>query len=388
MFESKMVRVLLCSSALALSLSGVAQAQAQRPGYTTRQMSLPEGTVLKAELNDRLSSVDSQPGDRFRATLRPDQYDTGLPSGTQVEGTVTSVRRASEKEPGTIDVEFTTLRTPDGRTYPINASLQSLDADSVQRNSTGRLEARGRSSKDKSKFIGYGAGAGALIGVLSRGNLLTSALLGAAGGYLYGQLNKDKSQNNGRYSDVNLKTGTEFGVRVDRDLVASLPYDRNSRADTRYSRNNDQNPRNNDQTPRFDDRRTSGYGGTRANDIRVMVNDRDVRFGADRPFMASGRVMVPLASVLESAGYRYNYDSRDREVTVYGSRGDTRLTIGDDYATVDGRRVRLDTPAQRIDGVIYVPAQFLEDATDIRTDWDPDQRILRLTARSRAALPR
>jgi len=381
MVESKMFRALLCSSALALSLSGVAQAQAQRPGYTTRQISLPEGTVLKAELSDRLSSVDNHPGDRFRATIRPDQYDAGLPNGSQVEGTVTSVRRASEREPGTIDVDFTTLRTPDGRTYPINASLTSLDADSVQRNSTGRLEARGRSSKDKSKFIGYGAGAGALIGVLSRGNLLTSALLGAAGGYLYGQLTKDKAQNNGRYSDVNLKAGTEFGVRVDRDLVAAMPYDRNTRYDTRNSRYDDQNPR-------YDDRRTTGSTGNRADDIRVQVNDRDVRFGADRPFMASGRVMVPLASVLESAGYRYNYDSRDREVTVYGSRGDSRLTIGDNYATVDGRRVRLDTPAQRIDGVIYVPAQFLEDATDIRTDWDPDQRTLRLTTRTRAALPR
>jgi len=385
MFESKMARMLLCSSALALSLSGVAQAQ--RSGYTTRQTSLPEGTVLKAELNDRLSSVDSHPGDRFRATIRPDQYDTGLPNGTQVEGTVTSVRRASDKEPGTIDVDFTTLRTPDGRTYPITASLTSLDANSVQRNSTGRLEARGRSSKDKNKFIGYGAGAGALIGALSRGNLLTSALLGAAAGYLYGQLNKDKANNDGRYSDVNLKAGTEFGVRVDRDLVASMPYDRNTRYDTRNSRYNDQNPRYSDQNPRFEDRRNNGYTGSRTEDIRVMVNDRDVRFGADKPFMASGRVMVPLASVLESAGYRYNYDSRDREVTVYGSRGDSRLTIGDNYATVDGRRVRLDTPAQRIDGVIYVPAQFLEDATDIRTDWDADQRTLRLTTRSRASLP-
>jgi len=301
MIESKMVRVLLCSSALAFSLSGAAQAQ--RPGYSTRQMSLPEGTVLKAELNDRISSVDSHPGDRFRGTLQPDQYDTGLPSGTQVEGTVTAVRRASDKEPGTIDVEFTTLRTPDGRTYPITASLTSLDADSVQRNSSGRLEARGRSSKDKNKFIGYGAGAGALIGALSRGNLLTSALLGAAGGYLYGQLNKDKASN-GRYSDVNLKAGTEFGVRVDRDIVATLPYNRSTTYDTRTSRYNDQ-------TQRPYDRRSGTSAGTRADDIRVQVNDRDVRFGADRPFMASGRVMVPLASVLESAGYRYNYDSRD-----------------------------------------------------------------------------
>jgi hypothetical protein len=380
MIDSKMVRALLCSSALALALSGAAQAQVQRPGYSTRQMSLPEGTVLKAELNDRISSVDSRPGDRFRGTLRPDQYDTGLPSGTQVEGTVTAVRRASDKEPGTIDVEFNMLRTPDGRTYPITASLTSLDADSVQRNSSGRLEARKSSStKDKTKFIGYGAGAGALIGVLSRGNLITSALLGAAGGYLYGQLSKDKAAN-GSYSDVNLKTGTEFGVRVDRDVVATLASDRSTRYGTQSSRYNDQTLRPNDQ-------RTSGYTTNRADDIRVMVNDRDVRFGADRPFMASGRVMVPLATVLESAAYRYNYDSRDRAVTVYSSRGDSRLIIGENYATVDGRRVRLDMPAQRIDGVIYVPAQFLEEATDIRTDWDADQRILRLTARSRAALP-
>jgi len=387
MLQSKMARALLCSTALALSLSGMAQAQ--RPGYTTRQVSLPEGTVLRAELNDRLSSVDSHPGDRFRATIRSDQDSAGLPSGTQVEGQVTSVRRASEKEPGTVDVDFTTLRTPDGRTYPINASLTSLDSDSVRRNSSGRLEARGRSSKDKTKFIGYGAGAGALIGALSHGNLLTSAILGAAGGYLYGQLNKDKSQNNGRYSDVNLKSGTEFGVRVDRDLVAALPYDRNAPYNTRNSRYTDpnQNPRYSDTNPRSDDRRTGGTNRDRAEDIRVMVNDRDVRFGSDRPFMSAGRVMVPLATVLESASYRYNYNSQDREVTVYGSRGDTRMTIGDNFATVDGRRVRLDTPAQRIDGVIYVPAQFLEEATDIRTDWDADQRTLRLTVRSRAGFP-
>jgi hypothetical protein len=277
MLQSKMARTLLCSSVLALSLSSMAQAQ--RSGYSTRQVSLPEGTVVRAELNDRLSSVDSHPGDRFRATIRSDQDNPGLPSGTQVEGQVTSVRRASDKEPGTVDVDFTTLRTPDGRTYPITASLTSLDSDSVRRNASGRLEARGRSSsRDKTKFIGYGAGAGALIGALSHGNLLTSAILGAAGGYLYGQLNKDKAQHDGRYSDVNLKAGTEFGVRMDRDLVAALPYDRNAAYDTRNSRYSDQNPRysdqnprNSDQNPRYDDRRTGSYNRARADDIRVMV---------------------------------------------------------------------------------------------------------------------
>jgi hypothetical protein len=348
-------------------------AQAQRSGYSTRQISLPEGTVLKAELNDRLSSTDSRQGDRFTGTIRSDQDSSGLPSGSQVEGTVTSVQRATEKVPGTVDVQFRTLRLPDGRTYPIQASLTSLDSKSVRRTDSGRLESRGSSSKDKTKFIGYGAGAGALIGALAHGNLLTSALLGAAGGYLYGQLNKDKDRNDGRYSEVNLKPGTEFGVRLDNSFVMSAAYERSNGYST---------------YPRSTTGRTDTYSSrTRANDIRVMVNDRDVRFGADRPFMSSGRVMVPLGTVLDAAGYRYNYDSRAREVTVYGDRGDARMVIGDDYATVNGRRVRLDTPAQHVDSVIYVPAQFLEDAADIRTDWDADQRILRLTSRSRAALP-
>jgi len=380
MLQSKMARTLMCTSALALSLSSMAQAQ--RSTYSTRQVSLPEGTVLRAELTDRLSSVDNHPGDRFRGTINATQDNGGLPAGTQVEGQVTSVRRASDKEPGTIDVEFNTLRTPDGRTYPITASLTSLDSNSVRRNASGRLEAKNSSSsKDKTKFIGYGAGAGALIGVLSHGNLLTSAILGAAGGYLYGQLNKDKNNNDGRYSDVNLKTGTEFGVRVDRDMVAALASNNgNSGYTARGSRYDDQNTG-------YNNRRPYGSSTRPVDDIRVMVNDRDVRFGSDRPFMSAGRVMLPLAPVLESAGYRYNYNSQDREVTVYGRNGDTRMTIGDNYANVDGRRVRLDAPAQRIDGVIYVPAQFLEQATDIRTDWDADQHILRVTSRSRASFP-
>jgi len=63
MMESKLARVLAWSSALAISLSGTASAQ--RAGYT-HQVSLPPGTVLKAELNDTLSSTNSRPGERLR----------------------------------------------------------------------------------------------------------------------------------------------------------------------------------------------------------------------------------------------------------------------------------------------------------------------------------
>jgi hypothetical protein len=108
------------------------------------------------------------------------------------------------------------LWLPDGQTYQIAGSPISLDSRSVQRTSDGRLMATssGSSSKNKMKFLAYGAGAGLVIGSLLGSNI-KGALAGGAAGYLYGMLNKNKA--NGR--DVVLKPGTEFGVRLDQRVA-------------------------------------------------------------------------------------------------------------------------------------------------------------------------
>lgn len=367
LMESRADRALAWSSILFLSLAGGAQAQRTAD---LRQLSLPVGAVLQAELIDRLSSTDSRTGDRFTATIRSDRDGSRLPSGTQVIGEVTSVRRASEQQPATLDVAFRSLRLPDGRTMPISASLSSLDAQRVHRTSDGRLESRQGSSKNKTKFIGYGAGAGALIGVLGGGNLLKSALLGGAAGYLYGQLNKDKASK-GRYAEVDLKPGTEFGVEINRRTAVALAAD----PSPRLSRGRRfENPNTGDR-----DLPTGNLGRDRDGEIRVLVDDRDFRFGENRPFLSQGRVMVPLAALLERSAHRYDYDTRERAITVRGDRGDSRLVVGEYTARVNGERVRLEAPAQQIEDVVYVPVQFLEKATGMRSDWDADRRTLRLT---------
>ena len=69
MMENRIAHALAWSSMLAFSLSGAAHAQ--RSG-DVRQVSLPEGAVLQAELNERLSSTESRTGDRFSpAAPRP-----------------------------------------------------------------------------------------------------------------------------------------------------------------------------------------------------------------------------------------------------------------------------------------------------------------------------
>jgi len=183
-----------------------------------RQSTLPAGSVLKVRLDNTIGSDRSQRGDRFTATVSSDSaYD--LPAGTRVEGVVSDVQRASKSRPGMLDVDFRQIRLPDGESYRIAGSATSLDSNSVQRTSDGRMVARSTGSNNKTKFIAYGAGAGFLIGSLLGSNI-KGGLLGAAAGYLYGQSQKNKG--NGR--NVVLKPGTEFGVRMDRQVALGPGY--------------------------------------------------------------------------------------------------------------------------------------------------------------------
>jgi hypothetical protein len=191
--------------------------------YDRDRLVLPAGSVLKVKLDETISSDRNRQGDRFTATVEDDQAGYDLPQGTRVEGVVREVRRAAKDRPGMVDVDFTALRLPDGQRYRVTGSAISLDERSVQRSDDGRLVARSTKKKDRTKFIAYGAGAGFLISTLTGGGSLKGALLGAAGGFLYGELSKNKNKGNGR--EVVLKPGTEFGVRLDQRLALATTWD-------------------------------------------------------------------------------------------------------------------------------------------------------------------
>jgi len=193
--------------------SRIAGAQSQR-----RNVVLRSGTVIAVKLDQALSSNESNKGDRFIATVKKNKDGNdpyGLPEGAEIEGTVVQAKPKKDKNPGVLDLSFQRLNYPDGRSYNIKGSLIGLDNKSVTRDKNGRLVAQKGHRTDRLTFVGYGAGAGLLVGLLTdRKNALRDTALGAGLGYLYGALEKDRSKVN----DVKLKAGTEMGVRLDRDL--------------------------------------------------------------------------------------------------------------------------------------------------------------------------
>jgi hypothetical protein len=355
---------LALASALAMSATGSALAQGY--GSAAQIQTLPAGSVLKVKLNQRLNSEQCRAGDRFTATVQSDDDRSGLPEGTWVEGVVRSAKAAEKDKPGVLDVDFTGLRLPDGRVYAVNGSLTSLDSKSVTRDDSGRLVSKRASKNERMKFLGYGAGAGAAIGLLTGNDVLKTTLLGAAGGFLYGEATKDKDQ--GQYRDVDLKKGSEFGVRLDQRFAYN-PVALASR-DTRYGepvgyRNPGQYlPQNRPQTQPA---------------IACFVDDREVGFGAAKPFRAGKTTFVPAMAVLNALDAQPKYNQASRELVVRTHRGVSRLTVGKPIVWVYGKRVRLAAPAQIVKGTLCIPEQFVARVTGFRAEWDEGSRTLMFT---------
>lgn len=341
-----------------------------RADNTTR---LAAGSVIPVRLNDPLSSKDAQKGDTFTTTVRNDSSDLyyNLPAGTKIEGVVRNVRAQQDKDPGVLDLNFTRIRMPDGKSYAINGSLIGLDNKSVEKRSDGRLIAKPAHRNDRLTYAGYGAAAGLIVGLVTK-HALEDTLIGGGLGYLFSSLQKGQSS----VRDVTLKSGTEMGVRLDSSVQASDynndPENRNSKLDNNNNGNGDNGKIKFDKAVNRNSS-NSGKQNTSSLDIPeigVLVDSDNVAFNSNAmPYLSKGVVMVPAAPVLRATKVPYTFSNSRLSAT--GTEKPVRVSVGSSIAILNGReRVRMEAPVQLMNGAVYVPLKFLALATGDKVTWD------------------
>ena len=148
-------------------------------GSAEKMGSIAAGTTLRLGASDKVCTNTNKVGDRFVATLS--DAVTGadgamIPAGAAVTIELTQLKR-SENANDQIQIGFRVINIAfGGRTYPLDADVQTADITRV-RNSSG--------GNDAKKVLG-GAAAGAIIGQIlgkkSKGTIIGAAAGAAAGG--------------------------------------------------------------------------------------------------------------------------------------------------------------------------------------------------------------
>jgi hypothetical protein len=164
---------------------------------------LAAGRQFTVATTDTITSRTAKVGNSFGATVLSDVQDArgrvAIPAGAMVYGAVTAVKPASSPtNAGTLTLAVSSV-TVRGKSYPIDASIDSLVTE---------RQGQGVTGGDVVK-VGVGAAAGAIVGQIIGKNpkgTIIGAVVGAAAGAGYAALTKD--------SDVRLPAGTHILITL------------------------------------------------------------------------------------------------------------------------------------------------------------------------------
>jgi hypothetical protein len=183
------------------------------------------GTQFQATLRNSLDSGSTQVGEPVEATLSSPLYANGqevVPAGSKVTGSVTNVisaRRFRFGANGKIDIKFNSVETPDGRRFPLSASVNGSEIRLTGGTTAGRV---GKGLLTTGIGAGGGAalgtGLGAIVGAMSHGQVGRATGMGAVFGTAIGGGVGLVGAGVRKGSEVIIKSGTPLPVQLDESM--------------------------------------------------------------------------------------------------------------------------------------------------------------------------
>jgi hypothetical protein len=154
-----------------------------KPADDGSPFTLPAGTVIRVKMDNGLTSRSASVNDTFTTTVAVPVFVRNvevIPAGTVIEGRVLKVGRARHGGgDGFINIGFESLKLPGGTMRRIAGELGSGEESAPDDTDASDIDgSEGSGGTASVGFIAGGAGAGALVGGLTRGG--SGAAIGGA----------------------------------------------------------------------------------------------------------------------------------------------------------------------------------------------------------------
>ena len=105
------------------------------------------------------------------------------------------------------------------------------------------------------------------------------------------------------------------------------------------------------------------FGKTKSNDVA--------------PVIRNDRTMLPARFVAENLGATVTWDEEKRLVTITGNGVTILLTIGEETAMINGKEVKLDSPAFIENDRTYTPIRFIAEELGATVEWiEAEQKVV------------
>ena len=135
----------------------------------------------------------------------------------------------------------------------------------------------------------------------------------------------------------------------------------------------------------------AGLTAMAADDVTIQINGEELQIpqGDTKPFIENDRTLVPMRVIFEAFGATVEWDDATKTITAYEDRQDIeiKMQIGSDVFTVNDSDVKLDVPAQIVDGRTVVPLRAVSEGLNAEVKWDGETRTVYINNRSDIPAP-
>lgn len=104
--------------------------------------------------------------------------------------------------------------------------------------------------------------------------------------------------------------------------------------------------------------------------VLLRVNGKTYDKENCQPKIINNRTMIPCRSLFEDLGAKVSYDEAAKEVTLKSAEKEIKIIIGKDAGLINGKEVKLDSPAVIVENKTYLPVRFISEALGYKVKYE------------------